>query len=273
MEMNTDNLLYINLTGKYSRLYSEIAEQASFDCLIKYSLDAVDDLIKEDHQIGTLIIDIDTLENEPLQSVKKIKHAHPSIPIFIVSTKLTESFSLWAINNNIRGAFIRPVSVFEVLKKIESINLMKSNNHEDREITQETQADKLSIGEIHSFEPYLFENRVKMYVAENYRNQITSSTAAEHCNLSNAYFCRKFKHAFNLHFSDYVTRYRLQKAQHLLGSSHAPISSIAGEVGYSDISYFTSQFKKYMGISPNQYRQNKLHEDQSKLMDTGLFYA
>ena len=273
MEMNSDNLLYINLTGKYSRLYSEIAEQALFTCKITHSLDEADDLIAENHHIGAIIVDVDVLENESLEKVKVIKRAYPSIPIFIALKTLTESFSLWAINNNVRGVFIKPASTYEVLKKIESVYSMKSKNHEYREITREPEPAKSYPDGVHSFEPYLFENRVKMYVAENYTDHITSSTAAEHCNLSNAYFCRKFKSTFDLNFSDYVTRYRIQKAKYLLINSHESISSIASEVGYSDISYFTSQFKKHMGISPNHYRQTRQDQDDSKLMDTGMFYA
>ncbi len=56
---------------------------------------------------------------------------------------------------------------------------------------------------------------------------------------------------------DYLLRIRLAKAMDLLRHSHEPITAIAFAVGFNDSNYFTRQFRKCIGSSPRQYRQQE----------------
>ena len=50
--------------------------------------------------------------------------------------------------------------------------------------------------------------------------------------------------------SEYITQFRMQEAKKLITETDEKLSSIAGKVGYSDVSYFSNLFKKFYGISP-----------------------
>ena len=61
----------------------------------------------------------------------------------------------------------------------------------------------------------------------------------------------------NTTFTKITTDLRMKKAVELLSNNENRIISIAKEVGYSDPYYFSHCFKKYSGMSPDEYRKNK----------------
>jgi len=91
------------------------------------------------------------------------------------------------------------------------------------------------------------------YISKNYAT-LTETEVANYCNLSYSYFSRMFKKIMHQSFSEYLTQYRITKAEQLLSATDKSISEIAGTVGFSTPSYFIQQFKNKKGISPKQFR-------------------
>ena len=74
--------------------------------------------------------------------------------------------------------------------------------------------------------------------------------------LTPAYFCRLFLDKTGQHFSTFLTRTRMEKAQQLLsdGQSHT-LAEVSAECGYPNKSYFCQVFKKYTGLTPGEFEQ------------------
>ena len=100
----------------------------------------------------------------------------------------------------------------------------------------------------------LFCKNVIDYISEHYNENITSQKAADTLSYNQSYFCRAFKKNFNMCFSDYLNMYRIKTSRMLLEDGQKSISSIALECGFNSPSYFTSCFKKYLGILPSEYK-------------------
>jgi AraC-like DNA-binding protein len=64
---------------------------------------------------------------------------------------------------------------------------------------------------------------------------------------------------------EYLTLYKLRLVEDKLNFSPASISQIVDELGFSDESHLSRQFKKYSGYSPVQYRNKKRHGSESLL--------
>ncbi len=64
-----------------------------------------------------------------------------------------------------------------------------------------------------------------------------------------------YKKKTGKNIKDYINEYRLEQAKELLNDSRVRVSDVAAEVGYSNFSYFSTLFKKYTGLTPNEYRQ------------------
>lgn len=76
---------------------------------------------------------------------------------------------------------------------------------------------------------------------------------------SETYFCRLFKHETGMTFLNYVNSLRIERACVLLRDTCNNALDICYEVGFNDYTHFGRQFKKSMGLSPAEYRKQKLH--------------
>lgn len=73
--------------------------------------------------------------------------------------------------------------------------------------------------------------------------------------LTPAYFCRLFHEKTGQHFSTFLTRTRMEKAQMMLSSKEPQtLGEISTACGYPNKSYFCQVFKKYTGMTPGEYQ-------------------
>lgn len=63
---------------------------------------------------------------------------------------------------------------------------------------------------------------------------------------------------------NYVTELRINKAKELLKDDTMKIGEISASVGFNDMRYFAKIFKKYMGVTPSDYRNisEKLYKNE-----------
>jgi len=80
------------------------------------------------------------------------------------------------------------------------------------------------------------------------------STAAE-SELSPFHFLRVFGRVLGVTPHQYLVRSRLRRAARLLGEDDAPITDVALDVGFADLSNFVRTFHRAAGVSPRQFRQ------------------
>ncbi len=95
------------------------------------------------------------------------------------------------------------------------------------------------------------------YIDENYAEPITLDQAGRILNLNRDYFCRLFKKATNMTFTDYLNYVRICHTETPLTFSDKSIAEISLDAGFSSVSYFNRVFKKYKLITPSEYRRSK----------------
>ena len=95
------------------------------------------------------------------------------------------------------------------------------------------------------------------YIARHYTEEISITKVSSHINFSSTYFSRLFKKETGRSFVEYVTFVRLQRAVYLLRHSNHTIEKIAEELGFNTPNYFSNIFKKYITLSPSDYRATK----------------
>ncbi len=101
------------------------------------------------------------------------------------------------------------------------------------------------------------------YIHENFGEPLTLDKISGHIHMSKYYFCRRFKAAFGMTAMDYLLKTRLAAARVLLLQSRMSIGRAAQECGFLDASYFAHIFREAEGVTPCQYRQ--LHLGQQDL--------
>ncbi|KHF37938.1 response regulator [Halalkalibacter okhensis] len=101
--------------------------------------------------------------------------------------------------------------------------------------------------------------QAKEYIDSNYHKAISLEQVAEEIGISSYYLSKLFKDRFQVTFIEYLKNTRIQKAIELLLDGNMPLKEIALNVGYKDPNYFSTAFKKEVGLSPRDYR-NKYHQ-------------
>lgn len=100
--------------------------------------------------------------------------------------------------------------------------------------------------------------KAKEYIREHQAEKISLGNVARAVNMSAFYFCKMFKKATGINFTDYLTRVRIERAQNLLLNPNLRISEIGFEVGFQSLTHFNRVFKKIAGQSPTDYRAQLL---------------
>lgn len=96
------------------------------------------------------------------------------------------------------------------------------------------------------------------YVHHHYAEEITLECLSKQLYLSRNYLNQIFKKATGETFTNYLIRVRMEKAKALLIEGKFMIYEIAEKVGYKNVPYFSSIFKKYNGINPSEIGKNRL---------------
>jgi len=99
--------------------------------------------------------------------------------------------------------------------------------------------------------------RARAYILANQADPIDLDKVAQAMHVSTFYFCKMFKKATGLTFTDYLSRVRVEKAKTLLLNPHLRISEIAYDVGFQSLTHFNRMFRKIVGESPTAYRESK----------------
>jgi AraC family transcriptional regulator len=94
-----------------------------------------------------------------------------------------------------------------------------------------------------------------MWIAAHSAESIDLDGAAKQAGVSPFHFLRMFRDALGVTPHQYLVRSRLRHAARLLAESENPITDIAFDVGFGDLSNFVRSFHRAAGASPRAFRQ------------------
>lgn len=93
------------------------------------------------------------------------------------------------------------------------------------------------------------------FIAEHYTDvDISITTIADALGVSEGHLSHIFKKETSYTVISYLTQYRIHAAMELLKDCRYKVYEVAEKVGYRDVSYFSSTFKKLTGMSPSDYQ-------------------
>ena len=96
--------------------------------------------------------------------------------------------------------------------------------------------------------------RARKFIDEHQAETLSLGQVAQAVNMSSFYFCKVFKKATGLNFTDYVSRVRIERAKNLLLNPNVRVTEVAYEVGFQTLTHFNRVFRKVTGESPSSYR-------------------
>lgn len=109
---------------------------------------------------------------------------------------------------------------------------------------------------------------VVAYINAHYREIHSMDEITQACFISKSYLCSIFKETYGMTVMDYLRKTRIRSACTFLATTDKNFSLIARKLGFVDLSHFTRVFKKEMGMSPKEYRNQKKQKREKKQSET-----
>lgn len=109
---------------------------------------------------------------------------------------------------------------------------------------------------------YVFLKPAIEFMHQHINDKVYLEEMAILCNVSESYFSKCFNKAFDMSFSAYQTKLKLQMAENLLKQSTKNVNQISDALGFDHASYFIRVFKKTFGVTPAMYKQLYIEKTQ-----------
>lgn len=215
----------------------------------------------EKFQPEIVLMDINMPKLDGLTAAKKIKSLIPETKIVIITGYNYFDYAQTAIKIGVEDYILKPISKKDVSELIVKLVSSLQEEKKDREI--EKVLEKIKTADINKD---IKKNKSKLLIEniieDNYTNsQFTLTVLSEKLDLSSGYLSILFKKHFGIAFQDYLLQKRMEKAKLLLLTTELKNYEISEQVGFEDVNYFITKFKKYFQITPKQYRETVLKNE------------
>lgn len=108
----------------------------------------------------------------------------------------------------------------------------------------------------------LLLDQVREYIDSHYMEfDLSLTSAAKFIHMSPSHLSIIFKKEIGMTFISYLTDLRIKRAKQLLSSTDLMVYEISSSVGYENYAYFSTVFKKNVGLSPKEYRNTQKLQD------------
>ncbi|SFU35978.1 helix-turn-helix transcriptional regulator [Halomonas korlensis] len=203
-----------------------------------------------------------------LQGLTDLRHAKQrvaSVPMLMITQAHSEHLAVWAFRCRVWDYFVHPIDMPRFLAVLESLRHTKlsgnpspsPNGHPEPISSLDSQnaiphEARLRCPPPESGQAHI--DRAITFIDKNLHRKIAQSEVADSCHLSTFQFSRLFKRLTGSTFQDYVLHRRITEAKRLLANPRVSITDVCFTVGFSDLSYFTRTFQRYVGQPPSRYR-------------------
>ncbi len=210
----------------------------------------------------------DIIFHKPME-FHRIWSANKTNPKLIITSFTADGFGMENLSD---GVFHLNDNMFTLMEEIQSLateNILKSPLWEKDYISQQLLSNRLEALMLHILkdikasvketETISAKNYKKIVKAmnDNIDKNLTINDLSRMTNLSSANLKKSFKKFSGMGVINYFNHLKITKAELFLKQGYS-ISEISDMLGYSCQSYFSTAFKRELGMSPMEYKKNML---------------
>ena len=232
------------------------------------SQNAKEALVKiEKLSIDIIMLDINMPDMDGLTLAGIIKERWQYKIVIMVTGYDYFEYTQTAIRIGVDDYLLKPVSrsdIEMVLKRM--IDKASRQNTKDRidKINGNTKAANIDTEtgtENHKDDTLLFPEVAEYIKKHIYDSKLSLNKMASQLGFNGNYLSSVIKNMYGIPFQDYIGIKRMEQAKLLLLSTAMKNYEIAQAVGYEDVNYFITKFKKTYNITPRQYRHGVMDNE------------
>lgn len=232
------------LNREYGIRHSPFEKEFEFyDCVKKGDVGAVEQIMTPLGGNGTGI-----LSEDPLRNLKY----HFIVTIALITRFCVEGGMEMETAYTLSDLYIMKADKCTTEKELRAI-------HKEAVIDFTKLMNKLAHVEVYS-KPVIM---TMDYIYDNLHSKISEADVAEYVSLSISYISRLFKKEVGLTISAYIAIKRVETAQNMLKYSDYSSADIANYLAFTSHSHFISVFRKYTGMTPNEFRKKYYRDNWS----------
>ncbi len=223
------------------------------------------------HTIDLIITDIDMPIMNGLDYIKQLRSRSASAEIVILTAYEEFEYAKTALQNKVTDYILKPIDeelLIDTLQKVKD-NLQKKKAIErlfmennpseggyDHLNTEESLQEPTALSDDRRYKNIVVRQAYQ-YVASHVDDKVSLTKISDTLGISKNYFCSLFKQETGENFLSFVSRMKIQRAKMLLREENWRVYEVCDYLGYSDVTYFTKLFKKYVHMSPNEYKKSE----------------
>ncbi len=224
----------------------------------------------EKEKFDAVVTDIRMPDMDGLELAKHINENWRDTFIVILSCHDEFDYARRAVRLNAIDYLLKPINdeeLHDVLDRLANIIGKRRGNLLDNGLAR-ISADNVSqlfrdyltaVTDVSGDEPFSLADRAAEYLYVHFCEPIALSDIADALNVTPTYLSNVFHSVKGESYSNFLLRLRMERAALLLDTCpNIKVYTIAEKVGYASSKHFISVFKKYFGITPNEYRENKV---------------
>lgn len=215
----------------------------------KDGLEAIE--ILRHHSFDLVITDIRMPRCDGLELASYINDNCPGTAVVVLSGHDEFEYARSALQKGVSDYLLKPLDD-------KALNALLDRLASNKKLSVDDGDEEPAVQDQDSESPSLLIERARLFIKENYTRPLALNDVAQALDVSPSYLSSVFKSDKGETYTKYILRLRMERAAKLLVSYKAgKVGDIAQEAGFTSTKYFDSAFKKYFGMTPNEYRQSE----------------
>ena len=229
----------------------KIVEWDKYDCVVVGTASSAKEglAMVDKHDPDILFTDIRMPGMDGLTMVAALRSEHSDMQVVILTGYRDFEYARQALTLGVFRYLVKPSKMKDLNEAMEALSEKFAKMDEDKARRPEEE-------ETASANNFVV-NQAIAYMEQHYREKLQLTDVAEKVYVSH-WHLSKLLNSTGKSFSDVLNEIRIENAKKLMEDSSLHIADISERVGFVDTAHFSRVFKKYAGMSANEYRNRFL---------------
>lgn len=208
-----------------------------------------------------ILADINMPKVDGLTFAKYVKNENTDTKIAIITGYDYFDYAIQALKLGVDDYILKPVSKNDVMELLRRLIIKIEDDLEKNEVENAVSEIRKEL-DINN-ENSQAESIQKILDREIYNPNFSLKALSSELGYSSGYLSGQFKKIYGITFQDYLVKTRMEKGKILLLTTSLKNYEIAEKIGFTDVNYFSTSFKKQFGESPKVYKERVKFGDET----------